>query len=113
MNGAQAMTNSLLACDHGIRLAGEQDALDAMSSGLPGCIFKMADVCDEYFDLANGIAGATFQKFVNYGYRVAFVIPEPEGMSIRVQELMRDHRRHPNIRFFENVSDAESWITGT
>ena len=41
------MTNaaaSLLASDHNLRLEDASDALDAMASGLPGCIFEEADL---------------------------------------------------------------------
>ncbi|NKC01644.1 MAG: DUF4180 domain-containing protein [Pseudomonadales bacterium] len=102
--------DSLLASDHGLRLTSEQDALDVLSSGLQGCVFELSDLIPEYFDLANGIAGATFQKFINYGFRVAFVIPEPESCPIRLQELIKDHARHTVIRFFKDVESARLWL---
>ena len=84
--------NALLAGENGVTLHSTDDALDVMSSGLPGCIFTPEDLHPDFFDLKNGIAGDIFQKFINYNYRVAFVIPADHGYGERVTELMRDQR---------------------
>lgn len=100
---------SLLANDHGLRLDTEQDALDALSSGLPACVFTPADLHPDFFVLSNGIAGGILQKFVNYGFHVAFVVRADHAYGPRITELMRDHRTHPCIRFFETAEEASSW----
>ena len=100
-----------MAAAHDLYLASENDALDAMVSGLPACIFTTADVDPDFFDLRNGLAGAIFQKFVNYNYRVAFVVPANHDFGDRVTELIRDHARHPCVQFFSTVEEAEAWLT--
>ena len=68
------------------------------------------DLHPAFFDLANGIAGAVLQKFVNYRFRVALIVPAGHGYDDRVTELMRDHRTHPYIRFFATQVQAEAWL---
>ena len=101
---------SLLASANNLTLHSESDALDAMSSGLTGCIFTIEDLHPDFFDLQNGIAGAVFQKFVNYNFRVAFIVPDNHDLGDRVTELVRDHRNHPCVRFFSTVESAEAWL---
>ena len=101
---------SLLANNHGLTLHTENDALDVLSSGLPGCIFLPEDLHPAFFDLSNQIAGGIFQKFVNYQFPVAFVLPESHNLGVRVEELILDHRTHPSIRFFNAIEGAEAWL---
>lgn len=101
---------SLLAHAAGLSLHSEQDALDVLSSDLPACIFTLDDLHADFFDLQNGLAGGCFQKFVNYNYRVAFILPEPHTLGARVSELVSDHRTHPTIRFFNTEALALSWL---
>ena len=102
---------SLFARDHGLRLHSESDALDVLSIGLPACIFFVDDLHREFFDLSNGVAGGIFQKFVNYRFRVAFIMGDMQQRNQRVKELMIDHKNHPYIRFFANAEDATTWLT--
>ena len=103
--------SSLLASTNNLSLHSENDALDAISSGLSGCIFTTEDLHPEFFDLQNGIAGAIFQKFVNYNFRAAFIVAEDHALGDRVTELIRDHRNHPCVRFFSTVESAEAWLS--
>lgn len=101
---------SLLASEHKLTLATAGDALNVIGSGLPGCIFTSADLHPEFFNLRNGMAGDVFQKFVNYNYPVAFIVPEAHDYGDRVTELIRDHRNHPVVRFFHDVKAANNWL---
>lgn len=98
------------AADLGIRLDEPGDALAAIGSGEHGLVFRVGDLHADFFDLSNGLAGEIFQKFVNYRQRAAFVLDEDHGLGDRVTELVRDHRRHPCIRFFTSVEAAEEWL---
>ena len=101
---------TMLAGDHGLKLSSESDALDVLSSGLAACIFQEDDLHSEFFDLSNGVAGAVFQKFVNYQYRVAFVLSDVQRTP-RIRELVIDHENHPYIRFFSSIEDATAWLS--
>ena len=93
-----------------LRLDEPSDALAALGAGQEGLIFLPSDLNPEFFELANGLAGEVFQKFVNYRQRAAFVLPEDHGLGDRVTELVRDHRRHPCVRFFASAEEAEDWL---
>ncbi|GAB1261995.1 DUF4180 domain-containing protein [Aurantivibrio plasticivorans] len=101
---------TLLARDHAIVLNSASDALAVIGSGLTGCIFTESDLHKEFFDLSNGVAGEVFQKFVNYGFKAAFIVPQEHDYGARITELMHDHQRHSTIRFFDSVAAAESWL---
>jgi len=102
--------HSLKGSETGLRLYTEDDVLGLVGSGLPACIFGVDDLHPQFFDLRNGIAGAIFQKLVNYRFRIAIVLPEDHGFGPRITELVRDHRHHPVIRFFSTADDAEAWV---
>lgn len=99
-----------MANDHGLYLDSVSDALAVVGSGLAGCIFTEADVRHDFFDLRNGIAGEVFQKFVNYNLKVAFIVPSDHDYGPRVAELIRDHKMHASVRFFESIEEANSWL---
>ena len=95
-----------------IQLCSEQDALDLIASGMRGCVLMPDDLHPEFFDLRNGIAGAIFQKLINYSFRVAIVVPEEHSYGERVTELIRDHSSHECIRFFSSIDpDSSKSIT--
>ena len=98
------------AKDNELKLHSESDALDVLSSGLPGCIFFVDDLHPEFFDLANQIAGQVLQKFVNYSFPIAIVIPEQHSYGERIDELIRDHRAHPYVQFFHTSEAAQTWL---
>ncbi len=105
--------SSRLAKERGLFLSSVDDALDVIGNGAGGCIFTPAELSADFFDLNNRVAGEVFQKFVNYGCRVAFVIPENHELGERVTELIREHRAHPIIRFFTSASLADDWLAST
>ena len=102
---------SLLAKDHDLVLHNESDALDVMSAGLPAAIFQPSDLHPDFFELSNQIAGNVLQKFVNYHFRVAIIVADNHAYGVRVTELIRDHQRHPTVRFFPTIDDAYEWLT--
>ena len=101
---------SLLASDHGLVLASEADALDALSLGLPGLVFAESDLHPDFDRFQTGLAGAVLQKFVNYQFRVGLVVSPAHAHGPRLDELMRDHERHPYVRFFSTVEQALEWL---
>lgn len=97
------MTNShkLHNCD---------DAMQVIYGGSNGHIFELDDISPDFFDLSNQLAGEVFQKFVNYRYPVAFIVPKNHDLGKRVTELIRDHANHTYIRFFESRELAQQWL---
>ena len=106
-----ATQKSLMASDHGFYLQSASDALDVIGSGQAGCIFTETDCVAGFFDLRNGIAGEVFQKFVNYNFQAAFIVPPHHHYGDRVSEMIKDHRSHANVRFFHSAKEAEQWLS--
>ena len=63
----------------------------------------------DFFDLKTRLAGMIFQKFINYRVQCAIVIP---GSLIkgRFREMVIESNCGNNIRFFEDLKEAENWI---
>ena len=100
----------LLASNYGIKLSSENDAITVLETGAPGMIFTINEFGEDFFDLKNGILGGTFQKFANYRFPVAIVLPADHNFGLRVTELAREHAKHSLIRFCTNISEAEQWL---
>lgn len=94
-----------------LRLRDADDAIVVLSGGMPACIFTVEDLPDHFFELSNGSAGEMMQKFANYSFQIAFVLPHDHNLGQRVIELIRDHRNHSCIRFFVSEDDAQSWLS--
>ena len=92
------------------KLSSSDDAMQIIYGGANSFILQLQDLPDDFFDLKNKLAGDVFQKFVNYRFPVAFVIPEKHGLGDRVTELMIDHKNHPFVRFYGTKSLAEEWL---
>ena len=93
-----------------IRSAGDiSDALSA-SFGKRGLLLIETDLAPEFFDLRTGLAGEMFQKFVNYGIRVAIVLRDTAAYGERFSELAYEHSSHPLIRFVGSREDATAWL---
>ncbi len=101
---------SQLAKDNGIFLNSVDDVLSLIGSGMDGCIVTTNDISDSFFDLKNGVAGEAFQKLVNYNFKVGFVVAKNHSYGERFTELVREHKNHPVIRFFENEENAILWL---
>ena len=102
--------SSLFAADYQWRLDSEQDALEVIYGTESGLIFRLADIAPGFFDLKNGLAGAVFQKFMNYRRQVVFVLPTDHTFGNRVTELAKEHARHPYIRIVASDDEAVRWL---
>ena len=107
----EGTVKSLLLSENGMAMGTQDDAMAIIASGLPGCIVRETDLPDSFFDLRNGLAGEIFQKFVHYRFRVGIVLPSPGRHGDRVVELVRDHSRHPYVRFFDTEAEAVTWLS--
>ncbi|MCB1672307.1 MAG: DUF4180 domain-containing protein [Gammaproteobacteria bacterium] len=76
-----------------------------------GLVLQEREIAPEFFDLRTRIAGELFQKIVNYGSHLAIVVTDPRHYGARFSELVYEHQRHPNIRFFETLDGAQAWLT--
>lgn len=63
-----------------------------------------------FFDLSTGVAGALVQQLVNYGLRMAVVVPDPAVHSAAFQDFAREAARSAHFRFFRTRAEAMEWL---
>jgi len=96
-----------------VLLASQDDIAEVLNRCLAenGTVLFERELAPAFFDLRSRIAGELFQKLVNYHCRLALVVAEPSRHGARFNELVREHRRHPCIRFFACEEEARQWLT--
>jgi hypothetical protein len=102
----------LIASEAGIAIRAMSDISSVVGAtfGTGGLILTESDVAPEFFDLKTGLAGELFQKFTNYGLRLALVVPDPQRYGDRFNELAREHRSHGTIRIVGTKDEAAAWM---
>jgi hypothetical protein len=80
-----------------------------MESG--GLLLDENQLGPDFFDLRTGLAGEVLQKFTNYRVRLAIVLADALVHGSRFSELVREHRRHNAVRFFDTEQRARQWLT--
>ena len=63
-----------------------------------------------FFDLSTGVAGELVQKLVNYGVRMAAVVPDLSEHSPRFREFAREANQGRQFRFFATRQEATAWL---
>jgi hypothetical protein len=104
----------LIASDTGISIRSFGDISDAIAESVDadGLMLTEDDLAKEFFDLRTGLAGELFQKCMNYGVRLAIVLPDTEAYGERISELAYEHKSHSMIRFIRSKGEAETWLRG-
>ncbi len=102
----------VVASDADITIRSLGDVPDVISEcfGAEGLIITERDLAPEFFDLRTGLAGEVFQKFTNYGLRLAVILPDPKLYGERFSELTYEHRTHNLIRFVRSEEEARAWL---
>jgi hypothetical protein len=103
----------LVASDSGVSIRSFSDIADAIGAFIAAgdVILTEGDLAREFFDLRSGLAGELFQKCINYGVRLAIVLPDPRAYGERISELAYEHRSHNLIRFIDSKDEAEAWLS--
>ncbi|HEY6402971.1 MAG TPA: DUF4180 domain-containing protein [Blastocatellia bacterium] len=102
----------LIASDSGISIRSFADISETIGAAIEaeGVIFTEDDLARDFFDLRTGLAGELFQKCMNYGIRLAIVLPDSEAYGKRISELAYEHKSHNMIRFVSSKNEAETWL---
>ena len=95
------------------KLTSTEDAMEIIHSSSGCCLFHLKDLRADFFDLQNKLAGEVFQKFVNYKCKAAIIVPADHGLGERVTELIRDHKHHAFVRFFDSEACARQWLSAS
>ncbi len=95
-------------------LNNEQDALDLISLSWENEIRQQMlhgeVLSEEFFNLKTGVAGKMLQKFINYGIRVAAIIPAKVANTGRFREMVLETNKGNAFRVFATREDAENWL---
>lgn len=96
-------------------LTSEADVLDLLAEcyGIESSRIMLdeAHLPPGFFDLKSGLAGAIFHKLSVYQVRAAIVADLDGIKSQRFRELIHECNQGDDIHFFDNVSQAEQWLT--
>jgi hypothetical protein len=100
-----------LCAARGPKLDGEQAALDIVGdsygSGAAAVVIPVERLGEGFLTLTTRVAGGVIQKFVNYGFQVAFVgdISEAVAASDALRDFVRESNRGRHVWF---VADLEA-----
>jgi hypothetical protein len=102
----------IIAAEKGFSIASLRDITDAIGVcyDAEGMIFREEDLSPEFFDLRTGLAGELFQKFTNYGKKLAIVVADPMKYGVRFHELTNEHRSHAMIRIVRSETELHDWL---
>jgi hypothetical protein len=100
----------ILRPDQPLKSGRDANQLFEFASAESRILLLETDLAPAFFDLKTGVAGEVFQKFVNYRIPLAIVVPSPGMHGDRFEELAREHKNHPAVRFFTNEDDARAWL---
>ncbi|WP_438445021.1 DUF4180 domain-containing protein [Gorillibacterium sp. sgz5001074] len=96
------------------RLGSEQEALDLIGACWEHdtrLLLLHADALpDDFFRLRTGLAGSLLQKFVNYGMKVAAVVPDEKRIQGKMKELLAESNKGKDFRVFSGTEEAEEWL---
>ena len=84
--------------------------LSGVEQGARALLFDAGALRTAFFDLSTGVAGELSQKLVNYGLRMAAVVPDLSAHSERFQDFAREANRGRQFRFFPTRAEAVAWL---
>jgi len=95
-------------------ISNEQDILDVLTYGYGmeknRLIIHSTELHPDFFNLKTGLLGSIFLKLSNYHVKTAFIVEMDKIESERFHELIYEHKRSREIRFFEDLANAEQWL---
>jgi hypothetical protein len=95
-------------------ISNEQDILDVLALGYGmeqnRLIIHKTELHPDFFNLKTGLLGSIFLKLSNYHVKTAFIIELEKIESERFHELIYEHKRSREIRFFKDLASAEEWL---
>jgi hypothetical protein len=81
-----------------------------IEQGAGGLLFDGDALPAAFFDLSTGVAGELAQKLVNYGLRMAVVVPDLERHSPHFRDFAREANRGRQLRFLPTRGEAVGWL---
>jgi hypothetical protein len=81
--------------------------------GAHALLFDRGALPAAFFDLSTGIAGELAQKLVNYGLRMAAVVPDLSVHSLHFRDFAREANAGRQLHFFPTRQEAIAWLEST
>ncbi|MFC5403150.1 DUF4180 domain-containing protein [Cohnella soli] len=95
-------------------LSTEHDALDLISlcweHGINALMIHDAVLSEDFFKLKTKLAGNMIQKFINYGIKVAAIIPQETMDKGKFKEMAAETNAGNHFRLYESKEEAEKWL---
>jgi len=100
-----------LAQDEGLIITDTESALDLIATvryetGSDRLILEKSAVCEDFFKLSSGLAGAVLQKFVNYHMKMAIVGDFSGYTSKPLKDFIYESNRGSNFFFVGTLEEA-------
>jgi hypothetical protein len=96
----------------GIIIRSARDAMDIIGQLLGQHIEKLIlherQLCPEFWQLSNGLAGEILQKFTNYHVGVAFVGEFEKYKSKNLQALFHESNLGGQVNFLKDIEGAKA-----
>lgn len=117
MSGAALKLGGEIAyvCDaEGPKLNGERAATDiigeAFGAGVRLVVVPVERLDEGFLTLSTRVAGEVIQKFVNYGFRLAFVgdVSEAVAASNALRDFVRESNRGRHVWFVADMAELEA-----
>ena len=108
----------LCAAD-GPPLVGERSATDligdAMGAGARVVVIPVSRLGPSFLTLSTRIAGEVIQKFVNYGFQVAFLgdVSDAVAASDALRDFIRESNRGRHVWFVADLAALEARLAAT
>ncbi|GAA0085938.1 MULTISPECIES: DUF4180 domain-containing protein [Clostridium] len=97
------------------KLSSEQDVLDCISICMENDVYTIMlhsnVLSEDFFNLKTRLAGMALQKFINYHVKVAVIIEDEGRYNDRFKEMIMEANKGNNFRTFNNIAEAEIWIS--
>ena len=95
-------------------IQGEKDILELLTlcseAGSNKVLISQESLSPDFFDLSTGQAGEITHKLSTYRIKTAFVVDLSTIPSERFQEWAFECNRGNEIRFYEDMLEAEDWL---
>lgn len=89
------------------------EVVRCIEQGAHALLFDRGALPPAFFDLSTGVAGELAQKLVNYGLRMAAVVPDLSAHSPHFRDFARESNAGRRLRFFPTRQEAIAWLEST
>lgn len=86
------------------------EVVRCIEHGARALLFDRGALPAAFFDLSTGVAGEVTQRLVNYGLRMAAVVPDLSAHSPHFRDFAREANAGRQLRLFPTRQEAIAWL---